>query len=394
MFEELLQFGDLMKIKVVPTRLDEEALKALRSNIESTITDADAIEVLPDGIIISSDHEVVEKLSRMFGVSKILLEKKVIEGPKGLPIGLSGRALMMFSGGFDSPVASWMMWMSGFSLDFIHFNLTGPVQTYHMGLVLKTLYDRWGFSDSSRLYIVDFREVSRGIIELVDRRYKQIVLKRAMYKVSEDLAMRNGIELLATGESVGQVSSQTLHSLKIIEDSLRKCKVLRPLAGLDKEEIISLSREKIGIYDLSKNVGEYCALVAGRVVTRPRPQKTINEENKIKDLIEDAMSKVTEYRVRDFDPKGLLPYENLEIDFIPHGSVLVDARSNPRKDVPGSVRFEELDVETVRDKIVVVFCEDGIISREIALELREQGVMAYSLKGGVKGLKGGICPVI
>ncbi|MCD6502982.1 MAG: tRNA 4-thiouridine(8) synthase ThiI [Thermoplasmata archaeon] len=382
-----------MLLEIVPTRSDERALKSLKENILRAVPTIKSLRVDSGKIYIEVEGFDLEALSRIRGVKTIKYEEKTIKGFGGLPVGYSGKALMMFSGGFDSPVASWLLWNSGFSLDFVHFNLAGPVQVYHMGVVLKELYTSWGRSDDSRLYIVDFRNVAREIIELVDRRYKQIVLKRAMYKVSEMLAERINIDVIATGESVGQVSSQTLHSLAAIEEALKEKIVLRPLAGLDKEEIINISK-RIGLYELSKNVGEYCALVAGKVVTRPKLQKTLNEEKKIEKLLEESLESIEEYDLREFDPRRLLPYEDLEIDFVPYNAVLVDARSTISEDVPGAIRMEEVNPEDLKDRVVVVFCEDGIISREIALELRNQGILAYSFRGGFKRLREKFCIVI
>jgi len=258
-----------------------------------------------------------------------------------------------------------------------------------MALVLKSLYENWGNCDDSKLYLIDFREISRKILELVDRKYKQIVLKRAMYYASEVIANKKGIDYLATGESVGQVSSQTLQSLKVIEERIEK-PILRPLAGLDKEEIIEISK-KIGLFELSTQVGEYCALVAGRVVTRPKLEKTYKEEEKIIKYVESAMESLEEYKVSELNPQIFLPEGDVEIDFVPYNALLIDARTKRDCRIEGAIPLEDLDPEVLKGKLAVIFCDNGIVSREIAVELRKLGINAYSLRGGARMLYGKLC---
>ena len=372
---------------IFPRKSDKKFIETLMKNLKKILRGAEIVS--EHGKIIARGNFKPEILLRVHGIEKIIYDGKEMRGPGGFPVGYYPKTLMMFSGGIDSPVASWMLWNSGFSLDFIHFNLAGTVQTYHIGLVLKTLYDRWGNGDDSTLYLVDFRDVSRKILELVDRKYKQIILKRAMYYASEIVANERGIEYLSTGESVGQVSSQTLHSLMVIEDRVNK-PVFRPLAGLDKEEIVKISKE-IGLFELSTQVGEYCALVIGRVVTRPKREKTCREEEKIIKYVDEAIETLEEYSVAKLNPETFLSERDIEIDFIPYNAILVDARARREEKVEGAIPIEDLNPEELKGKVVVVFCENGVVSREMAVELRSLGVVAYSLRGGARVIHGKLC---
>jgi len=375
-------------VLILPQRSDDKKfIEMLIKNLENMLQGAEIVN--KNGKLIVRGDFKPEILLRTHGISKIIYNGKEMNGAGGYPVGYYPKTLMMFSGGIDSPVASWMLWNSGFSVDFIHFNLAGTIQTYHMALVLKTLYENWGNGDESTLYLIDFRDVSKKILELVDRKYKQIILKRAMYYAAEIIANKKGIDYLSTGESVGQVSSQTLHSLMVIEERVSK-PILRPLVGLDKEEIIKISKE-IGLFELSTQVGEYCALVIGRVVTRPKIEKTHREEEKIIKYVDKAIDTLEEYRIAKLDPQIFLPEEDVEIDFVPYNAILVDARTKRDERVEGAISIEDLNPEELKGKLVVVFCENGIVSREIAVELRRLGVVAYSLRGGTKILHGKLC---
>jgi len=132
------------------------------------------------------------------------------EGPGGLPLGTGGSALALFSGGFDSPVATWLAMRRGVEMHMVHFQLGGE---RHFNKVLRVaiqLARSWGYGYKPILYRVDFRDIAREIRNRVRRDYRIVILKRLMYRAAEKLLEMMGGEALVTGESVGQVSSQTL----------------------------------------------------------------------------------------------------------------------------------------------------------------------------------------
>ncbi len=188
-------------------------------------------------------------------------------GPGGMPLGTQDRCLALLSGGFDSPVAAWMVMRRGSRVDFLHVRLD-CAQTEQALAVAYELWRRWGAGSSPLVWVVDFAEVRQALLDLVAPRLRQVVLKQLMFRAADALARDLGIPALVTGESIGQVSSQTLHHLAEI-DSVCTRTVLRPLAGFDKEEIIARSRA-IGTHGLSLRAQEVCDLVGGPVAVAAR----------------------------------------------------------------------------------------------------------------------------
>ena len=213
-------------------------------------------------------------------------------GPGGLPTGVEGRALALFSGGIDSPVAAWMTAKRGVEVDLLHFILADPRSLAEALEVASYLASRWLYGYKPRLYAVDFRVVTAAIAARVRRDYAQVVLRLAMYVYASRLAAKHGYQALVTGESVGQVSTQTLGNLYAISLVASKHMpvplVLRPLAGMDKEEVVALAR-RIGTYELSARVKEYCRIASeGSVATRSDPKPLEEEVSKIMDVVDHA----------------------------------------------------------------------------------------------------------
>lgn len=200
-------------------------------NAELTI----AIEILP--------HDA------FFGFDKIA-------GAGGLPVGASGRVISLISGGIDSPVAAYRMMRRGCRLIFVHFHSTPYLDKTSQEKVreLVKLLTRYQFS--SRLYLVPFGEVQRQIVAAVLRPLRVILYRRMMMRIAEVIAKKEGGGALVTGESLGQVASQTLENLAVIEKSAT-LPILRPLVGLDKQEIIDQAR-KIGTFETSAIPDQDC----------------------------------------------------------------------------------------------------------------------------------------
>jgi tRNA uracil 4-sulfurtransferase len=164
----------------------------------------------------------------------VSLEKQV--GAGGLPVSTSGRVLALLSGGIDSPVAAWRMMRRGCRVDFVHFHST-PFHdrtSQEKARELARQLVRWQLA--AVLHLVPFGEVQRQIVAAVRRPLRVVLYRRMMMRIAEELARRRGAEALVTGESLGQVASQTLGNLAIIE-AATALPVLRPLIGMDKGEI-------------------------------------------------------------------------------------------------------------------------------------------------------------
>jgi thiamine biosynthesis protein ThiI len=192
----------------------------------------------------------------------------VRQGPDGLPLGVQGRALTLISGGFDSAVAAWMIMRRGVPMDFLHFSLD-CAQSEHATAVTYELVKRWGHGSRSLFHMIDFQPVKEALLESVDSSLRQVVLKQFMVAAAEIVLKAFDTLILVTGESVGQVSSQTMDHLAAI-DRFCSSPILRPLAGLSKLEIIERSRI-VGTHNLSARAKEVCDLSDGPVAVAARP---------------------------------------------------------------------------------------------------------------------------
>jgi len=193
----------------------------------------------------------VEMLPRdaFFGFNKIA-------GAGGLPVGASGRVVVLISGGIDSPVAAYRMMQRGCRLIFVHFHSV-PFQdktSQEKVRRLVALLTRHQFV--SRLYLVPFGEIQRQIVAGVARPLRVVLYRRMMLRIGEAIARREKAKALATGESLGQVASQTLENMAVIQQAAH-LPILRPLVGMDKQEIIDQAR-RIGTFDISAIPDQDC----------------------------------------------------------------------------------------------------------------------------------------
>ena len=317
--------------------------------------------------------------------SRAYLYTSTMRGPGGLPVGVEGKALVLFSGGFDSPVAAWFTAKRGVEVDFLHYYMGSALSSYYAFLVAKKLASEWLYGYRPRFMLVDFTDVILEITRKVEWSYRQVVLRSLMYVVAEKVAEKLGYPVIVTGESLGQSSSQTLKNLSAIERAVNvKIPILRPLLGLDKEEIIEYSR-RIGLYEYSSKVFEACAIAPTRVTTAARSEEIARYISSLSgDIVERATSSVKIYDVLSTSPEDVVFASSIELDFIPENAVVVDVRKDRSQKIPNSVSLSEVDLEKLRDKTLVLVCETGSLSILMAKELRELGYKAFSLKGGVK----------
>ena len=263
------------------------AVRAKRSGVEE-FTSLDVAREVGSALYdysagVDLENPEVEVFVEVRG-DKAYIHRGFQPGPGGLPIGIEGRALTLFSGGLDSPVAAWMAAKRGIEVDFLHFVLASPRSTEDARRVAKKLAELWLHGYSPRLYVVDFRAVTEAIRMSVRHDYAQVVLRAAMFRVAEVVAEKQDYQAIFTGESIGQVSSQTLHNLYALARVVPlQVPLIRPLAGLDKEEIVSLGR-RIGVYEEAAKTKEYCRLGSGPVTTRARPETLRAEYEKIRDI--------------------------------------------------------------------------------------------------------------
>lgn len=209
-----------------------------------------------------------------------------IKGAGGMPTGTSGRAAVLISGGIDSPVAAYMMAKRGIELISVHF--ASPPYTSELAemKVMDLLKKVAAYSGTIATFVVPFTEIQEAIRDYCPEEYFTLVMRRIMMKISERIANTQNCQALITGESVGQVASQTIFALGCT-DSAAAMPVFRPCIGMDKDEIIAISR-KIDTFETSIQPYEDCCTVftPKHPKTRPTIEDVIAAESKIPNLDE------------------------------------------------------------------------------------------------------------
>ena len=313
-------------------------------------------------------------------------------GPGGLPLGVEGRAVSLLSGGFDSAVAAWQMQRRGVALDHVFCNLGGASHLRGVVRVAKVLADRWSYGERPQIHAIDFEPVADAIRAHAEPRFWQVLLKRSMLRAAERVALERRAVAIVTGDAVGQVSSQTLHNLAVVSRATELA-ILRPLVGTNKDEIIECAR-RIGTAELSKVVGEYCAMVPRRPATRA-PQALVDaEEARLPaGLLDDLVAKRSVFDLRALDPESL-ESPGLAVDRLPRGALLLDLR--PIEQYRSEHHPEALHLEFSqallawpsfeRSRTYVLSCEFGLLSAHLAERMRREGFDAWHFAGGQRAL--------
>jgi thiamine biosynthesis protein ThiI len=333
-----------------------------------------------------SAPEVEVRLEIVEGQAHCILDST--PGPGGLPLGTGGRAVALFSGGFDSPVAAWMAMRRGTALDLLVCDLGGCGETGAALEVARDLALRWAPGREPQAHVVDFAAVVAGLRARVEPRLRQVVLKRAMYRAGSLVAEDLRAEALVTGESLGQVSTQTLRNLAVAEEAAA-VPVLRPLIGMDKEEIIARSR-RIGTHAASERVREHCHIATGRVETAARLRDVLTAELDVDDrYIAEAVRGRARVDLVTWSPG---PAPEHVVERVPEGAVLVDVRELDEGDPVGDVRLpfsRQSDWVPGLDpgRSYLFVCSGGTRSEMVAHDLRLRGIEAFSLAGGIQGLR-------
>ncbi|TFG93368.1 MAG: tRNA 4-thiouridine(8) synthase ThiI [Myxococcales bacterium] len=325
--------------------------------------------------------------------TEVRLLGEPIPGPGGLPLGVEGRAVVLLSGGFDSAVAAWQMQRRGVALDYVFCQLGGPTHQVGALRVAKLLAERWSYGERPRLFSIDFEPVVVQLQARTERRYWQVLLKRLMLRAAEQVARKRGALAIATGEAVGQVSSQTLQNLAVISRATQLL-LLRPLVGCNKDEILAIAR-RIGTFETSKVVGEYCDLVPRRPATAARLEAVEALEAHLDpDLIDRAVERASVFDLRGLDLDGLAAPE-LMVDRILPGALLIDLR--PRAQYQSWHHPDALHLEFQqalraygsfdRSRRYVLSCDLGLLSAHLAERRRKEGFEAFHLRGGTRALR-------
>lgn len=224
----------------------------------------------------------------------ICIYSKQIKGPGGMPIGTNGKAMLLLSGGIDSPVAGYMVAKRGVKIDAVYFHAPPYTSERAKQKVIDLAKQVSRYTGTICLHVINFTDIQLAIYEKCPHDELTIIMRRYMMRIAEHIARQNECLGLITGESIGQVASQTIQSLSVTNE-VCTLPVFRPLIGFDKQEIIEIS-EKIGTFETSILPYEDCCtiFVAKHPVTKPNLNVIKKSEEKLKDVIDDLVAKALE----------------------------------------------------------------------------------------------------
>ncbi len=306
-------------------------------------------------------------------------------GLGGFPIATQEDVLSLMSGGFDSGVASYQMIRKGSRTHFCFFNLGGSAHEVGVKQVSYYLWNKFGASHKVKFFAVDFEPVIGEILENVENGQMGVVLKRMMMRAAAQIAKKGKIQSLITGEALGQVSSQTLTNLNVI-DRVTETLILRPLVAYDKQDIIDIARE-IGTEDFAKTIPEYCGVISKSPTVKAVLSKIEAEEANFDFAILDkVISETKVYDIRDIGQETEAEIKAVDmVEQITDGTIIVDIRSpeeeeNNPLDIGGvevkhlpfyklGTQFGDLD----QSKEYLLYCDHGVMSKLQALFLIDNG---------------------
>jgi thiamine biosynthesis protein ThiI len=306
------------------------------------------------------------------------------QGLGGYPLGTQEDVLSLISGGFDSVVASYMTMRRGSKTHFLFFNLGGYAHEIGVKQVALYLWKRYGASARVKFITVPFEEVVGEILQSVHHSHMGVVLKRMMMRAADRVADRMELNAIVTGESVAQVSSQTLPNLRLIDESCEHL-VLRPLVTMDKPDIIEISRQ-IGAFDFASAMPEYCGVISDKPTTHAKRDRIEREEAEFDfDTLDRALEQAEMISIDEIVENRDINAEIEAMTRVEPNQTLVDIRP-PREqerkplNMPGCdiriIPFYKLEsefpnLETGREYLL--YCDKGVMSQMHAQHLREQG---------------------
>lgn len=217
-----------------------------------------------------------------------------IQSIKGLPVGVSGTAIVMLSGGIDSPVAAYYAMKRGMRVIYVHFHSVPLVSEASVEKVRDTVAILKKYQPKSKLYLMKFASIQQQILVDCYEKLRVILYRRYMMKIAEKVAELENAKAIYTGEALGQVASQTIENITVVEESV-KLPILRPLIGFDKIEIIAKAQE-IGTYEISILPHEDCCTLyvpkhpatKARLIDVQKNEASLDSESLINDSLETA----------------------------------------------------------------------------------------------------------
>ncbi|WP_394204851.1 tRNA uracil 4-sulfurtransferase ThiI [Shewanella waksmanii] len=315
----------------------------------------------------------------------LYLVEKRIPGLGGFPMATQEDVLSLISGGFDSGVSSYQFIKRGSRTHYCFFNLGGDQHEIGVKQVAYHLWQKYGESHKVKFISVPFDPVVKEILERVDNGQMGVILKRCMMRAASKVAEKLGIQALVTGEAMGQVSSQTLTNLNVIDRSTDTV-ILRPLIVMDKQDIVNISRE-IGTEDFAKSIPEYCGVISQKPTVKAVLSKVEAEEQKFSDgLIDSVVAAAEIIDIRDIATQMDTKVASAEtVDGLATGEIVIDVRA-PEEEEQSPLELDGIEVKTIpffklatqfadldKSKTYLLYCDRGVMSKLQALYLQEQG---------------------
>ena len=316
---------------------------------------------------------------------KMLLVKARHEGLGGYPIGTQEDVLSLISGGFDSGVSSYMLIRRGSRVHYCFFNLGGAAHEIGVKQMAYHIWSRYSTSHKVRFVAINFENVVGEILEKVDNGQMGVVLKRMMVRAASKVAQRFDIQAIVTVEALGQVSSQTLTNLRLI-DKAADALVLRPLITHDKEQIIAMAKT-IGTDDIAKSMPEFCGVISKNPTVKAIESRILEEEGHFNfDVLEEAVQQAQYLDIREIAQQTEQEVTSVETTSeLGENDVILDIRS-PEETEESPFTLEGVTVKVLpfyklssqfgsldQSKQYLLYCQRGVMSKLQALYLKENG---------------------
>lgn len=316
---------------------------------------------------------------------KLFIVTELHKGLNGFPIATQEDVLSLMSGGFDSGVSSYQMIKKGSRTHFCFFNLGGSAHEVGVKQVSYYLWNKFGASHRVKFFSVDFAPVVTEILEKVENGQMGVILKRMMMRAAAQIAEKMGIQALVTGEALGQVSSQTLTNLNVI-DRVTETLILRPLTAYDKQDIIDIAR-KIGTEDFAKTIPEYCGVISKKPTVKAVLSKIEAEEANFDFSILDKVVEEARYcDIRDIGTEAEAEVPSIDaVSELDKNAVVIDIRS-PEEEDENPLEIDGIEVKHIpfyklatnfgdlpQNVDYYLYCERGVMSQLQALYLHDNG---------------------
>ncbi|HDR0618439.1 tRNA uracil 4-sulfurtransferase ThiI [Pasteurella multocida] len=381
-FEQTLQdIGTSLENKTFCVRVRRKGKHAFNSLDVERYVGGGLNQHIPSAKVQLSKPDVTVRID--IENDNMMLIKARHVGIGGYPIGTQEDVLSLISGGFDSGVSSYMLIRRGSRVHYCFFNLGGAAHEIGVKQMAYHIWQRYSASHKVRFVAINFEGVVGEILEKVDNGQMGVVLKRMMVRAASRIAERFGIQAIVTGEALGQVSSQTLTNLRLIDEASESL-VLRPLITHDKEQIIAMAKE-IGTDDIAKSMPEFCGVISKNPTVKAIKAKIEQEESHFDFAVLESAVQNAQYldirQIAEQTEKEVVAVDTVAV--LSAQDVILDIRSPEETDEKPlnmenvqlmpfyklSSQFANLD----QSKNYLLYCERGVMSKLQALYLKEQG---------------------